>query len=76
MFLAMASTDKLLIDQLEGGKNIALEVNYENVFSLNLHGMNFQVLERQPDTVRSVSTYKVTFYQQRLGLQHGQKYCL
>jgi hypothetical protein len=52
MFLAMASTDKLLIDQLLGGKNVALEVHYKNILSLNIHGMYLQVLDRQPDTVR------------------------
>ena len=56
MLLAMASTDELLIRQLYGGKNIALEVNYGNIFSLNMHGMKLQVHESQPDTVRSVST--------------------
>jgi hypothetical protein len=37
-----------------------------------MHGMKLRVLERQPDNVRSVSTYKVAFYRQRLRLQHGQ----
>jgi len=36
-----------------------------------MYGKKLQVLERQPDNVRSVSTYKA-FYRQRLRLQHDK----
>jgi hypothetical protein len=50
-----------------------IEAHYENILSLNMHTMKLQAHERQSDTVRGVTAYKVIFYGQTLRLQHTKE---